>query len=206
VRGRVRGLLPFRRRAYGIRLVWGRAQTCGWVLVGDAAELRRSKERNDALTLLHDADGPLSPKDLAELLGKPREVVKVLLWSMARDGEVRADQGRYSPVAPRPSASTDYPDYRLTSPGVAPRSPVIGGAAPDYRPASAPPDTGGRTVSAVGAVSGGVPPRAVRWALASFANGHFCKLDAHAPSDYDGTDGRRYCGTCWPAQAAAGVP
>lgn len=37
-----------------------------------------------------------------------------------------------------------------------------------------------------------------RWAAKSAQTAHFCLDESHAPHDYDGADGRRICGVCYP--------
>jgi Fe2+ or Zn2+ uptake regulation protein len=45
-------------------------QTCRWCPLGDAAEMRRSDERKAILEVLAKEEGPLSPGEIAELLGR----------------------------------------------------------------------------------------------------------------------------------------
>jgi hypothetical protein len=68
----------------------------GWKLLGDAAEYRRGKERQEIINLLRQQNTPLTPKEIAEALERQHSATKKLLWTMARDGELRADKGRYS--------------------------------------------------------------------------------------------------------------
>jgi len=44
--------------------------TTQWVLLGDAEEVKRSQQRNEILALLAEAGEPLTPKQIADLLGK----------------------------------------------------------------------------------------------------------------------------------------
>lgn len=80
-----------------LALKWD-APTASWVLLGDAEEYRQSRERREILKVLRNADEPLSPKEIAEALGKERVNLYMLLSRMRRDGQVRRiGQGRYSP-------------------------------------------------------------------------------------------------------------
>jgi hypothetical protein len=74
------------------------AQTRSWTLLGEAAEQRRSKARQEVLDALAAAGEPLAPKMLAEVLGKKDGTVRKLMWEMTRDGELAVgDDGRYAP-------------------------------------------------------------------------------------------------------------
>ncbi|HXI15237.1 MAG TPA: hypothetical protein VNM48_02615, partial [Chloroflexota bacterium] len=75
----------------------------GWFLRGDAADYKRSIERNAILEALY-AGGPATPRELADRLGKPSPGVKSLLWKMLQDRQVANMGGSYMPLAPRPIA------------------------------------------------------------------------------------------------------
>lgn len=62
------------------------AETAGWTIAGDAEEYRMSEERKDILGVLTEAGELLSPGEVADALGKPRNTVKQRLWRMAQDG------------------------------------------------------------------------------------------------------------------------
>jgi hypothetical protein len=67
-----------------------------WKLLGDAAEVRRSEERNAILDVLEDVEEPMGPKEIADALGKPENNIKQLLFKMLKDGEIRkVGRGRY---------------------------------------------------------------------------------------------------------------
>src|SRR6185436_9879052 len=72
--------------------------TCRWRILGEAADVRRSDERSLILSLLKEADEPMSPKDImiaAELTN--RNSVDVLLYKMAAAGEVeKPKRGLYA--------------------------------------------------------------------------------------------------------------
>jgi hypothetical protein len=64
-------------------------ETCRWTIIGEASEVRRTDERSAILSLLKDADEPMSPIDVANALGLRRNNVKQLLFKMAKAGEVK---------------------------------------------------------------------------------------------------------------------
>jgi hypothetical protein len=67
-----------------------------WLILGEAADVRRSGERGAILNVLHEAQEPMSPSELADLTGSTRGAVRKLLHSMATAGEVqKAGYGRY---------------------------------------------------------------------------------------------------------------
>jgi hypothetical protein len=71
--------------------------TCRWTILGSAAEVSRSNERSRVIAALKETGTAMSPSELqvaAEL--KTRNSADVLLFRMARDGEIeRAERGRY---------------------------------------------------------------------------------------------------------------
>jgi hypothetical protein len=71
------------------------AETAGWTIVGDAEEYRMSEERKAILGVLEQAGEFLSPGEVADALGKPRNTVKQRLWRMAQDGQVENRNGTY---------------------------------------------------------------------------------------------------------------
>src|SRR5215204_5367986 len=73
-------------------------QTCRWTIVGQAEEVRRSDERTVIAVILKDADEPMTPSDIADALGAPRNNTKQLLFKMAKAGEViRTKKGYVHP-------------------------------------------------------------------------------------------------------------
>lgn len=70
-----------------IALRWN-GQLNNWKALGDAAEVRRSKERQEIISLLIAQTAPLKPKAIAEMLGREYRAIKALLWKMMQDGEV----------------------------------------------------------------------------------------------------------------------
>jgi hypothetical protein len=59
-----------------------------FTLKGDAADFRRSQERQELLRVLGEADEPLSATDLAVEAGRKPDSTRKLIRKMARDGEV----------------------------------------------------------------------------------------------------------------------
>lgn len=72
-----------------------------WNCVGSAQEVRLTRERQDVIELLRRAPLPMTPKEVAEALGKPAGPMRALLWKMSKDGHVRTGlkSGTYAPVS-----------------------------------------------------------------------------------------------------------
>lgn len=77
----------------------------GWKLEGDAHEVRMSEERRAILGAL--ADGPLTPREVADRLGKNYSTIKNTLWNMSKAGEVAVEKGKYSQIDRRPDRPVD---------------------------------------------------------------------------------------------------
>lgn len=65
-----------------------------------------SRARTDVLRVMRSADGPLGPAEVAAVLGKPRQTMKVLLWKMARSGQLAS---RYTGEYTLPGQDTTVP-------------------------------------------------------------------------------------------------
>jgi hypothetical protein len=75
--------------------------TCKWRVLGEAAEVRRSSERESILAILAEADEPLTPSKIAALANMPRGNVDRLLGKMFKEGEVeKTGRGLYSRLEP----------------------------------------------------------------------------------------------------------
>jgi hypothetical protein len=96
------------------------AKTAGWTIVGDAEEYRMSEERKEIFGVLTEADEFLSPGEVADALGKPRNTIKQRLWRMAQDGQVENQNGKYGITHNRDNRVTEK-----TGSGY-PVTPVIG--------------------------------------------------------------------------------
>jgi hypothetical protein len=70
--------------------------TCRWIALGQADDVRRTDERKEILTVLLTADKPLSPRGITLATGKQRNAVDQLLFKMAKSQEVlKSGRGRY---------------------------------------------------------------------------------------------------------------
>jgi len=79
---------------------------CGWSILGDGAEVQLSAERKQVVELLRD-EGPLTPRQIAEDIGKQRGGIRMMLKRMVTDGLVQKQGTKY--VAPAsPSLSVSY--------------------------------------------------------------------------------------------------
>jgi hypothetical protein len=67
---------------------------CRWRVLGDAAEVRRSDERSVIVVTLQEACEPMSPAEVADAIGAPRNNVKQLLYKMFKAGEILKLPGR----------------------------------------------------------------------------------------------------------------
>jgi hypothetical protein len=72
--------------------------SCKWSILGEAAEIRRSAERQKVIAVLQEADGPLPIKKILETAElRNRNATDALLHKMVNDGEiVRVGTGQYS--------------------------------------------------------------------------------------------------------------
>jgi hypothetical protein len=67
-----------------------------WTILGDAASVYRSDERNQILSALLTADMPMTPIELVAATGMRRNNIDQLLYKAAKDGEViKAGRGLY---------------------------------------------------------------------------------------------------------------
>ena len=82
--------------------------TARWCIVGDADEYRLGEERAAVVRVLKNANGPLSPKDVAEAIAKNSGAVRELLSQMAKSGEVEnVSYGKYTVKSPNTPDSPD---------------------------------------------------------------------------------------------------
>jgi hypothetical protein len=73
--------------------------TCRWTILGETADVQRSKERQEIISTI--STGPMALKDVAMTLGKPVKTVFKLLEKMVAGGEVtRPSRGVYAPATP----------------------------------------------------------------------------------------------------------
>ncbi len=95
-----------------------------WAIIGDATAYAVSKERQAILKLL--ADGQvLTPREMAQVLGKPVGAIKKLAWTMYQEGQIRnVGEGRYARLDRSESASNGNRGNRVTA--------VTAGTGPDW--------------------------------------------------------------------------
>ena len=73
-----------------------------WSIIGEAAAVRLSAQRKEALEVLYTAPDGMSPTEVAGALGKSVGAIKKLLFDMERDGDlVKAGRGLYRHPAPK---------------------------------------------------------------------------------------------------------
>jgi AAA domain/IclR helix-turn-helix domain len=82
------------------RVIEFNGDSCRWFIRGEASDLRRSNERETLIATLLEADEPMSPSEIADATGMPRNNVRQLLWKMVKDGEVRKLRGRGKYIHP----------------------------------------------------------------------------------------------------------
>lgn len=72
-------------------------ETGKWLKLGKAQDWRISEERRAIIKLLIE-EGPMHPKEIAHILGKPAGSIRVTLHRMCKDTEItKLQDGRYSP-------------------------------------------------------------------------------------------------------------
>jgi hypothetical protein len=106
--GAADAVLVIDRKAQGVRL-YGRSrdvdeidkalefnrETCRWTILGETADIHRTKERQEILDALE--SGPMSLKDIAAAVGKSVSAAFNLLDRLAKAGEVtRTERGHYA--------------------------------------------------------------------------------------------------------------
>ena len=67
-----------------------------WDMLGDASQVRIGKERQQILDTLKAASEPMTPKQVADILGKSRSNVNKLLLKLQTEGHVISEDGIYS--------------------------------------------------------------------------------------------------------------
>lgn len=91
-----------------------------WTLLGDAAEYAIGETRRQILDVLR-AHGALTPKGVADVSAVPHELAKKTLQRMLADGQVIAEDGRYSvpsdPVSAVPSVPESLIDLSTNGAG-----------------------------------------------------------------------------------------
>jgi hypothetical protein len=127
--GVVDTVLVLKREASGNVVLYGRgrdlieiekamafdANACTWRIVGDAADIRRTKERSTVLEAIEEAGVPIGPSDIAAATGMKAQNVRFLLRKLSKEaviekeryGKYRAkgQRGERRPEAPAPSSA-----------------------------------------------------------------------------------------------------
>jgi biotin operon repressor len=89
--------------------------TGAWAVAGPVAEIRRSDERHAVLAALEEADGPMSPAEIAEELKVSGANIRQLLRKMVQAGEVETvGRGRYIPGREEAIEDADHDDHMIT--------------------------------------------------------------------------------------------
>src|SRR5262249_34745196 len=71
--------------------------TCRWRVLGNAVDVRVSKERAKIITALNEADAPITIPALLEATGMKRNALDLMLGRMAADGKIkRVGKGLYA--------------------------------------------------------------------------------------------------------------
>lgn len=67
-----------------------------WTVIGDAEAHRISETRLGILRVVADADEPMGPTEVADILDQPANTIKQRMYQMSKDGELRVvSRGRY---------------------------------------------------------------------------------------------------------------
>ncbi len=76
-------------------LTWD-SELAAWRIAGDADEYRISEQRRAILQTLYNADEPLSPKDISEMVEAGHGAVREMLSHMVKDGQAKnVGRGKY---------------------------------------------------------------------------------------------------------------
>lgn len=76
-----------------------------WIILGDAEEVRRSNERRKIIAALSEANGELTPKEIAERVGTKAVNVRNLLGKMVAAGEISQPRRGYYTACSEPAAA-----------------------------------------------------------------------------------------------------
>lgn len=74
-------------------------ETGGWFIMGDAETFQLSQERREILDILNEEDRPLSPQQVAAMLGKKPNPVRINLYRLNQEGFVKkTGYGKYMAI------------------------------------------------------------------------------------------------------------
>jgi hypothetical protein len=97
-----------------LALTWDQ-NIASWSIAGDAEEFRLSQTRTEIIGVLEDAEGPMTPTEVSDALGKSLNTIKQRLWHMSKEGQLNAADGRYAiPRNPRNPVTEDENGYGVT--------------------------------------------------------------------------------------------
>src|SRR5829696_8436802 len=88
--------------------------TCRWIILGSAAEVRRTDERSLILTAPRESKEPMSPTEIADATLMSNQNVRQLLIKMVKVGEVRK-LGRARYQHPDHNPPPDHNDHKITN-------------------------------------------------------------------------------------------
>ncbi len=69
--------------------------TATWKVIGQAWEVRRTKEQTEVISILESAGEPLTPAQVADRLGIKYSTIKTRLYRMSQDGLIKSVDGKY---------------------------------------------------------------------------------------------------------------
>jgi hypothetical protein len=134
------------------------AQTAMWALVGNAEEVRRTKERQDILDLLSkQCPEGMSPRQVAEALDKNYHTTRCLLRKLEAAGEIQHANSQYV-VIPVENSRHQYNQRNQSVPSALQRDDQIARGEESCLPASDYTDDAGESVSANGSQTLSIPP------------------------------------------------
>ena len=98
-----------------------------WSMIGEADEVRRSKERVTIAVTLENATEPMSPQLLADVTGMKPGNVRKLLHNMSKSGEVsKHGRGQYIHPSKTPEYETsDVPGNNGNKVTIATDEPIL---------------------------------------------------------------------------------
>ena len=77
-----------------LALTWDQ-NLASWTIAGNADEYRLSEARTEIIRVLEDFGSPMTPTEVADVLGKKVNAIKQTLWRMSNDGQLSGNDGKY---------------------------------------------------------------------------------------------------------------
>jgi hypothetical protein len=110
-----------------LALRWDQS-TATWSVKGNADDYRRSQVRTRVIDLLRRVEGPLTPREVSEMLGMPYENIRKVMHKMHGDTELVRDGGdnrlgfKYTvashPIPTIPTNPSEHPEANEIAQGV----------------------------------------------------------------------------------------